>query len=65
MNMFFGNGLDYFIMQSDSNRKRVMKCAAAYPLASLTEILSALNLSRKDFTDVDYHTLERDFGTRL
>lgn len=58
--MFFNNGFDYFIMQSDENKQKVLEVAEANPIASLNSILRALNLSRRDFTDLDYHTLERE-----
>lgn len=58
--MFFGNGFDYFIMQSDKNKQKVLEVAEANPIASLNSILRALNLSRRDFTDLDYLTLERE-----
>lgn len=58
--MFFNNGFDYFIMQSDENKQKVLEIAEANPRVSLSSILRALNLSRRDFTDLDYHTLERE-----
>lgn len=58
--MFFNNGFDYFIMQSDENKQKVLEIAEANPIASLNSILRALNLNRRDFTDLDYHTLERE-----
>lgn len=58
--MFFGNGFDYFIMQSDRNKQKVLEVAEANPIASLNSILGALNLSRRDFTDLDYLTLEKE-----
>ncbi len=58
--MFFGNGFDYFIMQSDRNKQKVLEVAEANPIASLNSILRALNLSRRDFTDLDYLTLEKE-----
>lgn len=58
--MFFGNGFDYFIMQSDRNKQKVLEVAEANPIASLDSILNALNLSRRDFTDLDYLTLEKE-----
>lgn len=58
--MFFNNGFDYFIMQSDENKQKVLEIAEVNPTVSLSSILRALNLSRHDFTDLDYHTLERE-----
>ena len=58
--MFFNNGFDYFIMQSDKNKQKVLEVAEANPIASLNSILRTLNLSRRDFTDLDYLTLERE-----
>lgn len=58
--MFFNNGFDYFIMQSDENKQKVLEIAEANPMVSLSSILRALNLNRRDFTDLDYHTLERE-----
>lgn len=58
--MFFNNGFDYFIMQSDENKQKVLEIAETNPMVSLSSILRALNLSRRDFTDLDYHTLERE-----
>lgn len=58
--MFFNNGFDYFIMQSDENKQKVLEIAEANSMVSLSSILRALNLSRRDFTDLDYHTLERE-----
>lgn len=58
--MFFGNGFDYFIMQSDRNKQKVLEVAEANPMASLDSILRALNLNRRDFTDLDYLTLEKE-----
>lgn len=58
--MFFNNGFDYFIMQSDKNKQKVLEIAEANPMASLDSILRALNLNRRDFTDLDYLTLEKE-----
>ena len=58
--MFFNNGFDYFIMQSDENKQKVLEIAEANPMASLDSILRALNLNRRDFTDLDYLTLEKE-----
>ena len=60
----FDNGLGYFIMQSDVNRKRVIRYAETAPMLSLDEILKALKLSPRDFTDMDYLTLKRQFDIK-
>lgn len=60
----FDRGLGYFIMQSDVNRKKVIRYAETAPMLSLDEILKVLKLSSRDFTDIDYLTLKRQFGAK-
>ena len=49
------NGCTYFIMQSDENKQKIIKDIKQYKYSlTLTEILNSNNLTRSDFTELDF-----------
>ena len=49
------NGRTYFIMQSDENKQKIIKDIKQYKYSlTLAEILDSNNLTRSDFTELDF-----------